>query len=1209
MKKLFKKIVSIILSLTLIIGMGCFNSKSYAVDNKAFKIVLSWGSSPRDLDSHICGKSSKNDFHVFYSNKSFSENGKIIAHLDTDDTSSYGPETITLYPKNYNCLYYVYNYSGEGSIAKSSAVVKVYSGDKLLAEFTPPQSNSTARYWTVCRLINGEIYIINELSDSESNVTGTPLRQQHTISNYMEINKNIANIYFGGCGLALDGADETIPDICIPELSEYYGYIPQGIGFSDLLDNILITSYYKKTKKDKGQKTYPSKLFCLDFDGNLTSLYDIKSSDDNYCYGHVGGVAAFAEYIYVANGSKIYCIPFSNLNSNESTAKSSEEKNLFSLLKSTRAKESASCSYVSVTDGILWTGNFFYSKNDDYNTPASDDYNSLIYGFKLNADGTFESNDPTYKINVYWKGTDGKTIDRIQGATVKDNKLYINTSLGKGNDGVLYVVDNINLDNFLVNTSLGSSIQVESSVKRYKSLPMSQGMFFKDNYMYTLCESGAYYYLKEKTDINPTDVVWKIDYKAMENSDGYVVTEGDITVPKYIEFTDDGTIGYTDVIFKQSWFKNDSKQYNHELGQFCSQFSMIGYGTQSELDSALTKMGFSHDDFSENGKSYKCINKSASKEQVNYFISHKNIKVNNITYTLVFAGFIGSYQDQWYSNFDPGTGETHKGFYNAKEYVYEIIQAYLTHINADMNNTKILLTGHSRGAATANLVAAQLINDKKYVAKNIYTYAFATPNSTTLKEKDNTEFKRIFNVVNPEDFVTKCMPNAWGYGRYGTTYTLPSKTNSSEYNYFKRNMQKYYSDFTEGDTYSNFLTGEVATWEVIEAMTLLLPNINCFYKLYLSAGITSMTTDDFFKKTLCRVVSKTASKIEMVEAKTLIFNTLALTTSSKLYKNILLYFLYGGNDVVSDQFIDAHCAQTYCAFMMSMSEFDVKTNRTGLHHSVNCPVDVEIVDKTTDEIVGRIVNNVIDEEINKKENAVVITVDGDSKRFWLPSDGYYDIVLTGNDNGKMDYSVSEIDSDFGEVKRSNFFDVDITDGGSMTGLPEVEEASLNDYGLELGNDETLDSTLILETEDLRGIEIETASFGKGTVTEPQTATMGDYIVLNAAENEDMGESEFIGWFINGELYSTDKSISFVAKEDFSIKAEFTRYLGDSNGDNRINSYDALNVLQYSTDSVLFNQFEFESADVNKDGDIDSLDALMILQYSVGIIEKFESIEE
>ena len=91
MKKLFKKIVSIILSLTLIIGMGCFNSKSYAVDNKAFKIVLSWGSNPRDLDSHICGKSSKNDFHVFYSNKSFSENGKIIAHLDTDDTSSYGP--------------------------------------------------------------------------------------------------------------------------------------------------------------------------------------------------------------------------------------------------------------------------------------------------------------------------------------------------------------------------------------------------------------------------------------------------------------------------------------------------------------------------------------------------------------------------------------------------------------------------------------------------------------------------------------------------------------------------------------------------------------------------------------------------------------------------------------------------------------------------------------------------------------------------------------------------------------------------------------------------------------------------------------------------------------------------------------------------------------------------------------------------------------
>ena len=56
------------------------------LDDDEYRVILTWGSSPSDLDSHLEGPG----YHVFYSNKT----GK-NAELDVDDTTSYGPETVT----------------------------------------------------------------------------------------------------------------------------------------------------------------------------------------------------------------------------------------------------------------------------------------------------------------------------------------------------------------------------------------------------------------------------------------------------------------------------------------------------------------------------------------------------------------------------------------------------------------------------------------------------------------------------------------------------------------------------------------------------------------------------------------------------------------------------------------------------------------------------------------------------------------------------------------------------------------------------------------------------------------------------------------------------------------------------------------------------------------------------------------------------------
>ena len=113
------------------------------------QIVLTWGETPSDLDSHLLGPADENGddyFHVYYNNKNaYSENGDVIANLDLDDRSSYGPETTTLYKgfsgRKYS--FYVYDYTNGGNsysteLAASSAKVTVYRGGKQIYQANVP---------------------------------------------------------------------------------------------------------------------------------------------------------------------------------------------------------------------------------------------------------------------------------------------------------------------------------------------------------------------------------------------------------------------------------------------------------------------------------------------------------------------------------------------------------------------------------------------------------------------------------------------------------------------------------------------------------------------------------------------------------------------------------------------------------------------------------------------------------------------------------------------------------------------------------------------------------------------------------------------------------------------------------------------------------------------------------------------------------------
>lgn len=200
-----------------------------------------------------------------------------------------------------------------------------------------------------------------------------------------------------------------------------------------------------------------------------------------------------------------------------------------------------------------------------------------------------------------------------------------------------------------------------------------------------------------------------------------------------------------------------------------------------------------------------------------YTIASKKIAVSNKTYTVYSVVIRGSLETaEWYSNFDVGRGadEPHQGFTNAADRIYASLAGY---IKTPKENTKIWLTGHSRGAAISNIIAAELTRNGKYAAKNdIYAYTFGCPAVT----KTPYRCDNIFNFTNPGDTLALIPFTLWGYGINGVDIKLP--TDSGTLAEMKRN-------FTEITGGTAFLGG----YDIDEISGLVLswcPTKEDFYK-------------------------------------------------------------------------------------------------------------------------------------------------------------------------------------------------------------------------------------------------------------------------------------------------------------------------------------------------------------------------------------------
>lgn len=276
--------------------------------------------------------------------------------------------------------------------------------------------------------------------------------------------------------------------------------------------------------------------------------------------------------------------------------------------------------------------------------------------------------------------------------------------------------------------------------------------------------------------------------------------------------------------YNDRYFDLDPTQYNAQLATMSLCLALSGFGSndarkQNEAENKsnlyenrdanvrdlLTKIGFGGEktaaNVSEriNGKaisSNEWFNVKPQSDSIGVAFGHKKIQDKEVI-AVVLRG--AGYESEWAGNFTLGKTGQHYGFNKAKEQVLDALDEYLIEQNIT-GDVKLWIVGYSRGAATANLVAADLtggehnLKNVSFSKKDLFAYCFETPQGTiTSRSPNSAKYNNIWNVINKNDPVPKVAMSDLDFRRYGQDYILPNRlTDADKYDAKKSNMLAEY---------------------------------------------------------------------------------------------------------------------------------------------------------------------------------------------------------------------------------------------------------------------------------------------------------------------------------------------------------------------------------------------------------------------------------
>ncbi|MTD41804.1 VWA domain-containing protein [Erwinia sp. CPCC 100877] len=684
------------------------------------------------------------------------------------------------------------------------------------------------------------------------------------------------------------------------------------------------------------------------------------------------------------------------------------------------------------------------------------------------------------KMNVYWSGTNtdtglakaGQLLEKIENENTTKNIVVLSDGEPQDGDAAITTADKLKKQDYFI-YSLGFFHNLSGS-------SLTRARTFMDR-----LQNAGYY------DVTSSD---ELEFEFDKIADDITSRSNIFKYPssdEKLKNSDASAVYY----YKDSYFKQSAYEYNEQLATMSLSLALSAFGStdvgsdyQNKSNNAknlLKEIGFT------DVKTNDWFTKKPEKDSVGAIAGKKKIKENGKEYTLIALAVRGDgYESEWASNFTLGKTDYHQGFSEARDQVLQFLTKEYIAANGISGDIKLWITGFSRAAATANLVAGKIdegvsISNCTLDLDDMYAYTFETPAGMPKSKADENKCKNIFNIINKSDPVPRVAPKDWGFERYGKDRVLPAQeiTSEKEYKLFVKNMQQRFISLAPN---TNYLVDDFAMKKI--DWSAIFPGgkpfvFNATQSVFLDDFVNVIANESFKNRSnyvkhyetairntvgsiygtddskTWEVISKKLTELiiyeRWTEFKSLFVpeflegwlkkisteegvpyekeNLKPLTSIINSLKNhpVMLYALVTQKESLAQ----AHYPELCLAWLQSQDSNYTEGGKASFVSGnyriirINCPVDVEVYNDEN-QLVAAIVND----EPQELTSLVSSINENGEKLIYLPPDADYSVKLTATDNGKMSYAVNEYSYEAGEITRiRNYYDLPLQKGKAYTG--------------------------------------------------------------------------------------------------------------------------------------------------------------------------------
>ena len=674
----------------------------------------------------------------------------------------------------------------------------------------------------------------------------------------------------------------------------------------------------------------------------------------------------------------------------------------------------------SIDDGALLFKTWKPGSTGDPETPPTSDKATILQTYPISGatDVGYDASDkPYFEI----------TFDRdISAVTTHNGFVFANLDFSKGSMRIFRSADDMLIYEVTYDDYMNDIYEIEGTVSGDTEVRNGKTLVLDPFNAHTLLTAGTDYYVTvdegfiqfEDGTVNPAINKGQWAFKTapaeyFSTTENILIKTGSDNNPTALVSTD----------WDDGWFVAPATTYNHQLAETSMVLSGAAYvESAGEPSSHSIQNALEAFDFDEiQSYNYNYHHTESDNDIVAYTFAVKRIQDISYDTTFLVAVVIKgtSGNEEWYSNFNIGTGNSHKGFTLAKEELMRSLEEYLAGLGLTSSfkeNTKFLVTGHSRGAAVANLVAADLSYSSHANRSNVYGYTFATP-TVAVMDTDLAEdsYDNIFNIINGEDFITQVPLSTWGYTHYGIDLELPSRSyyDSGKFDKIYAKMSSAYRTLVN-ESFESF-NGTYKVDSLVSSVNHLAPTVMAFYnnKHYLDYSLFTKdtTVDNYFSRLADGLVGGFG------------ISEISFFTQSELgdYRSITNFFLV--NHLINPRIFSAHSMAGYYSWLSTCSEEELfgtanrRTHSTFKRMTTACPVDVYVYNEAGN-LVASVVNETVEVDI------LAVNVEDGVKIIDLPTDQDYSVKIIATGDGTMDYTVQELSAEAtgNTILRTVFFD-------------------------------------------------------------------------------------------------------------------------------------------------------------------------------------------